>query len=150
MARRLDARARDFPQTFAELIHSTRDADEDVSRAAADIIADVRARGDAALIELSARFDSATLTKETLRVPFAEIEAAYKSASQEVKGALAFAAARIEGMSRRPIVEMLIPLTLDDSLAPRDAHIASLFCQHFSYNLPDGRDWRQEKSRAID
>jgi phytoene dehydrogenase-like protein len=62
----------------------------------------------------------------------------------------AFAAARIEGMSRRPMVEMLIPLTLDDSLAPRDAHIASLFCQHFSYNLPDGRDWRQEKSRAID
>ncbi len=62
----------------------------------------------------------------------------------------AFAEARIDGMSRRPIVEMLIPSTLDDSLAPRGAHVASLFCQHFSYNLPDGRDWRQEKTRAID
>jgi phytoene dehydrogenase-like protein len=62
----------------------------------------------------------------------------------------AFAEARIEGMSRRPIVEMLIPSTLDDTLAPRGAHVASLFCQHFSYNLPDGRDWRQERTRAVD
>ena len=45
-----------------------------------DIIADVRARGDAALIELSARFDRAKLTQETLRVPFHEIDDAYKSA----------------------------------------------------------------------
>jgi len=51
----------------------------------------------------------------------------------------AFAETRIDGMSHRPIVEMLIPLTLDDSLAPHDAHDASLLCQHFSYNLPDGR-----------
>ncbi len=62
----------------------------------------------------------------------------------------AFAEARLEGMSRRPIVEMLIPSTLDDSLAPSGAHVASLFCQHFSYTLPDGRDWRQEKALAID
>lgn len=62
----------------------------------------------------------------------------------------AFAEARLEGMSRRPIVEMLIPSTLDDSLAPSGAHVASLFCQHFSYNLPDGRDWGQEKTLAID
>jgi phytoene dehydrogenase-like protein len=62
----------------------------------------------------------------------------------------AFADARINGMSRRPIVEMLIPSTLDQSLAPPGAHVASLFCQHFSYNLPGGRDWRQEKQSAID
>ena len=53
-------------------------------------------------------------------------------------------------MSRKPIVEMLIPSTLDQTLAPKGAHVASLFCQHFSYNLPGGRDWRQEKQRAID
>ena len=62
----------------------------------------------------------------------------------------AFADARLTGMSRKPIVEMLIPSTLDTSLAPKGAHVASLFCQHFSYKLPDGRDWRQEKSRAED
>ena len=62
----------------------------------------------------------------------------------------AFADARLTGMSRKPIVEMLIPSTLDDSLAPKGAHVASLFCQHFSYKLPDGRDWSQEKQRAVD
>jgi len=62
----------------------------------------------------------------------------------------AFADARLTGMSRQPIVEMLIPSTLDSTLAPAGAHVASLFCQHFSYNLPGGRDWRQEKTRAED
>jgi phytoene dehydrogenase-like protein len=62
----------------------------------------------------------------------------------------AFASARLEGISRQPIVEMLIPSTLDQTLAPKGAHVASLFCQHFSYTLPGGRDWRQEKASAID
>jgi phytoene dehydrogenase-like protein len=62
----------------------------------------------------------------------------------------AYASARLEGISHRPIVEMLIPSTLDQTLAPKGAHVASLFCQHFSYNLPGGRDWRQEKQSAID
>ncbi len=62
----------------------------------------------------------------------------------------AFAEARLYGMSQKPIVEMLIPSTLDTTLAPAGAHVASLFCQHFSYKLPGGRDWRQETSRAID
>jgi phytoene dehydrogenase-like protein len=62
----------------------------------------------------------------------------------------AFADARLTGMSRAPIVEMLIPSTLDASLAPKGAHVASLFCQHFSYKLPGRRDWRQERQRAVD
>ncbi|HTU68457.1 MAG TPA: NAD(P)/FAD-dependent oxidoreductase [Steroidobacteraceae bacterium] len=62
----------------------------------------------------------------------------------------AYADARLEGISKQPIVEMLIPSTLDPTLAPKGAHVASLFCQHFSYNLPGGRDWRQEKQSAID
>jgi len=62
----------------------------------------------------------------------------------------AFADARLTGMSREPIVEMLIPSTLDSTLAPQGAHVASLFCQHFSYTLPGGRDWRQERQSAVD
>jgi phytoene dehydrogenase-like protein len=49
--------------------------------------------------------------------------------------------ARRDGWSREPVVEVLIPSTLDDSLAPPGAHVASLFCQHFAPTLPDGRSW---------
>ena len=103
MARRLDARARDFSERFKELVHSQRETDEDVSRAVAEIIADVRARGDAALVALSAKFDHATLTPETLRVPLREIDEAFRATSAEVKNALAFAAARIETYHQRQV-----------------------------------------------
>jgi phytoene dehydrogenase-like protein len=53
----------------------------------------------------------------------------------------AFQDARAHGWSREPIIEMLIPSTLDDSLAPRGAHVASLFCQHVAPTLADGRSW---------
>jgi len=43
------------------------------------------------------------------------------------------------GFSREPIIEILIPSTLDDSLAPPGAHVASLFCQHVAPDLPDGQ-----------
>jgi len=62
----------------------------------------------------------------------------------------AHATAREEGWSREPIVEVLIPSTVDDSLAPRGAHVASLFCQHFRYALPGGRRWEDERERAAD
>lgn len=58
----------------------------------------------------------------------------------------AFAQARLRGYSSAPIIEMLIPSTLDDSLAPKGAHVASLFCQHFAPELPDGQTW--EAARA--
>lgn len=58
--------------------------------------------------------------------------------------------ARDFGWSRRPIVEMLIPSTLDDSLAPPGAHVASLFCQHFDPRLPDGRSWDEHREEAAD
>jgi len=57
----------------------------------------------------------------------------------------AYLDARAEGIARAPIVEMLIPSTLDDSLAPRGAHVASLFCQHFA---PDA-DWSARKGEAV-
>ncbi len=53
----------------------------------------------------------------------------------------AYADARASGWSKAPIVEMLIPSTLDDSLAPKGRHVASLFCQHVAPTLPDGRSW---------
>jgi phytoene dehydrogenase-like protein len=62
----------------------------------------------------------------------------------------AHADARLAGMSREPVVEMLIPSTLDDSLAPAGQHVASLFCQHFAPTLPDGRSWQDERQRAAD
>ncbi len=49
--------------------------------------------------------------------------------------------ARAHGWSREPVIEMLIPSTLDAGLAPRGAHVASLFCQHVAPQLPDGRSW---------
>ncbi len=59
----------------------------------------------------------------------------------------AFADARLHGISRQPVVELLVPSVLDDSLAPPGAHVASLFCQHFAYDLPDGRSWAEDAER---
>ncbi len=53
----------------------------------------------------------------------------------------AFMDAKNYGWSRRPIVEMLIPSTVDDSLAPVGCHVASLFCQQFAPVLPNGQNW---------
>jgi phytoene dehydrogenase-like protein len=58
----------------------------------------------------------------------------------------AFADAKQFGWSRRPIVEMLIPSTVDDSLAPSGQHVASLFCQQFA---PD-HDWDADEGKAAD
>jgi phytoene dehydrogenase-like protein len=57
----------------------------------------------------------------------------------------AYTDARAEGLARAPIVEMVIPSTLDDSLAPKGAHVASLFCQHFD----PAADWRTKKDEAV-
>lgn len=54
------------------------------------------------------------------------------------------------GWSRQPIVEMLIPSTLDDSLAPPGAHVASLFCQQFDPHLSDGRSWDDCREEVAD
>ena len=62
----------------------------------------------------------------------------------------AHASAREAGWSDEPIVEMLVPSTVDDSLAPPGKHVASLFCQHFRYALPSGRTWDDERERAAD
>ncbi len=58
--------------------------------------------------------------------------------------------ARRHGWSKAPIVEMLIPSTLDPSLAPRGAHVASLFCQQVAPTLPDGRSWDEAREEVAD
>ena len=62
----------------------------------------------------------------------------------------AFLDARAHGWSRRPIVEMLIPSVLDDSLAPPGRHVASLFCQQFAPELPDGTSWDDHREAVAD
>lgn len=62
----------------------------------------------------------------------------------------AFADARRFGWSRKPIIEMLIPSAVDDSLAPRGSHVASLFCQQFAPQLPDGRSWDDAADAAAE
>ena len=62
----------------------------------------------------------------------------------------AFLDAKQFGWSRRPIVEMLIPSTVDNSLAPPNCHVASLFCQQFAPELPEGRSWDEEREAAAD
>jgi len=62
----------------------------------------------------------------------------------------AYTDARQHGWSREPIVEMLIPSTLDDSLAPPGQHVASLFCQHVAPQLPHGRSWDDHRDEVAD
>ena len=62
----------------------------------------------------------------------------------------AYLDAKANGWSARPIVEMLIPSTVDDSLAPPGMHVASLFCQHFAPELQGGRSWDDFREEAAD
>jgi phytoene dehydrogenase-like protein len=58
--------------------------------------------------------------------------------------------ARTFGWSKKPIVEVLIPSTLDDSLAPPGQHVASLFCQHVAPQLPNGESWDTHRQTVAD
>jgi phytoene dehydrogenase-like protein len=62
----------------------------------------------------------------------------------------AFSDAKAHGWSKAPIIEMKIPSTVDDSLAPAGAHVASLFCQQFAPSLPDGRSWDDVRDDVAD
>jgi phytoene dehydrogenase-like protein len=62
----------------------------------------------------------------------------------------AFMDARSSGWSAQPIVELLIPSTLDETLAPSGHHVASLFCQHVAPKLPDGSSWDERRETVAD
>jgi histidinol dehydrogenase len=100
---RLTTSAADFPARFAAFLAAQREAAADVDGVVAAIIADVAARGDAAVIDYTKRFDRLALTAETMRVPRGEIAAAAGACDEETIAALGLAAARIEAYHRRQI-----------------------------------------------
>jgi len=93
---RLSTATADFPARLADLLAQARETTETVDNAVSDIIAAVRARGDAALIDFTTRFDRMTLTADTLRISPAEIEAAAAAIPADLHAALDLAATRIE------------------------------------------------------
>jgi phytoene dehydrogenase-like protein len=58
--------------------------------------------------------------------------------------------ARAQGWSREPVVEVLIPSTLDDTLSPEGQHVASMFCQHVAPELSGGRSWDDHRDEVAD
>jgi phytoene dehydrogenase-like protein len=58
--------------------------------------------------------------------------------------------ARLHGWSRQPIIELVIPSTIDPTLAPRGMHVASLFCQHVAPQLPNGDSWDMHRETVAD
>ncbi len=103
MARRLNAADANFAADFQNLLFSTREEEEDVAQVVKAIIADVRARGDAALVELTNKFDKAGITAETLKLSAAEIEAALVKVSKAQLEAIETAARRIEAYHKRQL-----------------------------------------------
>lgn len=100
---KLDQRDEGFAAAFSEFLATQREVSEDVDTSVRDIIANVRKKGDAAVIEYTRRFDRLVLTPGTLRVSTDEIKAAYGVASKVTVEALKFAHGRIESHHRRQL-----------------------------------------------
>ena len=98
----LDTSDADFEAAFAAFLTTKREDSPDVDAVVADIIADVRARGDAAVIELTAKFDRFDLTPETMAFTAEEIEAECAKVSDQDRAALELAAETHSRLSRAP------------------------------------------------
>lgn len=101
----LNTKDADFEARFTALLGQKREDSPDVDDAVAAIIADVRARGDAAVLELTARFDKLVLTSETMAFTKAEIEAEIAKVAPEDRAALELAADRIRAYHARQMPE---------------------------------------------
>jgi histidinol dehydrogenase len=101
MSLRLDSQSADFSERFRAFLGVKREAAQDVEQTVRGIIADVVARGDRALFELSAKFDRVDLGKVGLRVSAAEIDAAAAACKGAALDALKLARDRIEAYHRR-------------------------------------------------
>src|ERR1700712_1964708 len=97
----------DFEARFTALLSQARETTETVDRAVADIIAAVRARGDAAVIEYTTRFDRQALTPARLHLPPPETDAATAPIPAELAAALDLAATRIETFHRAQLPQDL-------------------------------------------
>jgi len=101
----LDFDQPDFEQAFTALLSAKREDSPDVDDTVAEIIAQVRSKGDAAVIELTQKFDRITLTPDTLRITAAEVHAAVAEVSDADRTALELAAARIRAYHERQLPE---------------------------------------------
>jgi histidinol dehydrogenase len=100
---RLNNNDNGFEAQFVELLGLKREVSVDVDNAVREIIADVRKRGDAALIDLTQKFDRLDLKKAGIAVTADEIEAAYAACSEETLDALTFACNRIAEHHKRQL-----------------------------------------------
>ncbi len=105
MARRLNASDAGFAADFQKLLFAKREEEEDVAAVVRGIIADVRKRGDAALVELTNKFDRAGVTTETLKLTAEEIDASLAQVSKAQLAAIETAAQRIESYHKRQMPE---------------------------------------------
>ena len=103
MPLRLDTRDADFADRFSAFLATKRESSQDVEQAVRSIIAEVMARGDQALIELSQKFDRIDLRAVGLRVSAREIAAAAAACDRAALDALELARARIEAYHRRQV-----------------------------------------------
>ena len=101
----LDASEADFEARFTALLGAKREDSPDVDQAGAAIIADVRSRGDAALVELTAKFDRLQLDVGSLRFSDAEIDALVAQVPAHERAALELAAERIRAYHLRQLPE---------------------------------------------
>lgn len=100
MPRRLDARDAGFAAAFDRLVEAARDSDSQVAEVVAGVIADVAQRGDAAVAELTLKFDRIDLA-EGFEIGSGQIDAACAEVSPELMAALEVAAARIRAFHER-------------------------------------------------
>lgn len=101
----LDTTSPNFDADFDNLLHLKRDTDVQVDAVVADILADVQARGDDAVIDLTAKFDGMDLTPETLAFSKAEIDAAIETVPAAERAALELAADRIRAYHEKQLPE---------------------------------------------
>lgn len=93
----------DFEARFVDLLNIKRDSDADVDAVVADIVADVAARGDRAVIEFTQKFDAFTITPETIAFSANEIDAEIAKVSDVERSALELAATRIRAYHVRQL-----------------------------------------------
>ena len=101
----LDTTSPEFESAFQTLLSAKREDSPDVDATVAQIIEDVRAKGDVAVIELTAKFDRLELTPGTMAFSPEEIDAAVSQVSEADRGALELAAARIRAYHEKQMPE---------------------------------------------
>src|SRR3546814_646788 len=112
--RRLDTRVADFSAQLDALLDRAPEASVEVTRVVDEIVADIRARGDAALLELSNRFDRRAIkSANEFEVPTAEWQQAWEAQPADLRAALETAAARIRAYAEH---QKLAPFAFTDAL----------------------------------